>query len=46
MKKNFFAQTEYCSRTFKKSGSDLLHVRTDEDYVKVLQKFFISRNKK
>ena len=44
--KEFFAQTEYCSRTFKKSGSDLLHVRTDEDYVKVLQKFFISRNKK
>ena len=44
--KEFFAQTDYCSRTFKKSGSDLLHVRTDEDYVKVLQKFFISRNKR
>lgn len=44
--KEFFAQTEYANRTFKKSGSDLLHVRTDEDYVKVLQKFFISRNKK
>ena len=44
--KEFFAQTDYANRTFKKSGSDLLHVRTDEDYVKVLQKFFISRNKK
>ncbi|RYF79829.1 MAG: four helix bundle protein [Chitinophagaceae bacterium] len=44
--KEFFAQTEYCTRTFKKSGSDLLHVRTDEDYVKVLQKFFLSRNKR
>jgi hypothetical protein len=28
---------------FLRSGSDLLHVRTDEDYVKVLQKFFIGR---
>lgn len=45
-KKEFFAQTDYANRTFKKSGSDLLHVRTDEDYVKVLQKFFISRNRK
>jgi hypothetical protein len=30
---------------FKKSGASLLHVRTDEDYVKILQGFFISRNK-
>lgn len=44
--KEFFAQTEYAGRTFKRSGSDLLHVRTDEDYVKILQKFFLSRNKK
>ena len=44
--KEFFAQTDYASRTFKRSGSDLLHVRTDEDYVKILQKFFLSRNKK
>ncbi len=44
--KEFFAQTDYANRTFKRSGSDLLHVRTDEDYVKVLKKFFISRNKK
>lgn len=44
--KAFFAQTEAANKAFKKSGSDLLHVRTDEDYVKVLQKFFLSRNKK
>jgi hypothetical protein len=43
--KEFFRVTEYCNQTFKKSGCDLLHVRTDEDYVKVLQRFFISRNK-
>jgi uncharacterized protein (DUF58 family) len=40
---NFFSWTEYCKKTFLKAGSDLLHIRTDEDYVKVLQKFFISR---
>ncbi len=36
--------TEYCKNVFAKAGCDLLHIRTDEDYVKVLQKFFISRN--
>ncbi|NTS42470.1 DUF58 domain-containing protein [Flavisolibacter sp. BT320] len=44
--KDFFNRTEYCTRTFKRSGSDLLHIRTDEDYVKVLKKFFISRHKR
>jgi len=43
--KEFFRITDYCIQVFKKSGADLLHVRTDEDYVKVLQRFFISRNK-
>jgi uncharacterized protein (DUF58 family) len=43
--KEFFRITDYCIDVFKKSGSSLLHVRTDEDYVKVLQRFFISRNK-
>ena len=43
--KEFFRITDYCIATFKKTGADLLHVRTDEDYVKVLQRFFISRNK-
>jgi uncharacterized protein (DUF58 family) len=41
----FFRVTEYSTQTFKKAASELLHIRTDEDYVKVLQKFFISRNK-
>jgi uncharacterized protein (DUF58 family) len=41
----FFRITDYCNAIFKKSGADLLHIRTDEDYVKVLQQFFISRNK-
>jgi uncharacterized protein (DUF58 family) len=41
----FFQVTDYSTQTFKKAGCDLLHVRTDEDYVKVLQRFFISRNK-
>ncbi|MDP9230203.1 MAG: DUF58 domain-containing protein [Bacteroidota bacterium] len=41
----FFRVTEYCKAVFTKAGCDLLHIRTDEDYVKVLQRFFISRNK-
>jgi uncharacterized protein (DUF58 family) len=41
----FFRITEYSTQTFKKAGSDLLHVRTGDDYVKVLQRFFLSRNR-
>jgi uncharacterized protein (DUF58 family) len=41
----FFRVTAYATQTFKKAGCDLLHIRTNEDYVKVLQKFFISRNR-
>ncbi|RYG01815.1 MAG: DUF58 domain-containing protein [Chitinophagaceae bacterium] len=41
----FFRHTEYCKNLFLKSGCDLLHIATDEDYVKVLKKFFIGRNK-
>jgi uncharacterized protein (DUF58 family) len=41
----FFRVTAYSSQVFKKAGSDLLHVRTGDDYVKVLQRFFLSRNK-
>ena len=40
----FNSFTEYCKNVFSKAGCDLLHIRTDEDYVKVLQQFFISRN--
>lgn len=41
---NFFKWSDACKNIFVKAGCDLLHIRTDEDYVKVLQKFFISRN--
>ena len=41
----FFRVAAYSTQTFKKAGCDLLHVRTGEDYVKVLQRFFLSRNK-
>lgn len=44
--KEFFRITDYANYIFKKSGCNLLHVRTDEDYVKVLQQFFISRTKR
>jgi uncharacterized protein (DUF58 family) len=43
--KEFFRVTDYCTEVFRRAGCSLLHVRTDEDYVKVLQRFFISRNK-
>jgi len=41
----FFRVTEYSRQTFKKAGCDLLHVKTGDDYVKVLQQFFLSRNR-
>jgi len=34
---------KYCVQSFRKSGAGLLHVRTDEDYVKVLQGYFKGR---
>ena len=42
----FISQSAECKNIFKKSGADLLHIRTDEDYVKILQQFFIRRKKK
>jgi uncharacterized protein (DUF58 family) len=39
----FFRVTDFSNAAFKKAGSNLLHVRTDEDYIKVLQQFFKSR---
>ena len=39
----FFNHTDTCKKYFLKAGADLLHIRTDEDYVKVLQKFFLKR---
>ncbi len=43
---NFIDQSAQCKTIFKKAGADLLHIRTDEDYVKILQQFFIRRKKK
>ncbi len=40
---HFMHQSETSKNYFKKAGSELLHVRTDDDYVKILQKFFINR---
>lgn len=42
---HFLTQTEQCKGIFHKAGSDLLHLRTDEDYVKILQRFFIARHR-
>jgi len=42
---NFIEQSAACKNIFKKAGADLLHVRTDEDYVKILQQFFLRRKK-
>jgi hypothetical protein len=41
---HFLQQSELCKNYFRKAGAELLHVRTDEDYVKILQQFFIKRN--
>jgi len=35
---------EACRNSFKKAGADLIYLRTDEDYVKSLQSFFIKRS--
>lgn len=43
--REFFRVTDFCKDVFSKAGCDLLHVRTDEDYVKVLKRFFLSRNR-
>lgn len=39
----FQEKNKYCVQSFRKSGAALLHVRTDEDYVKVLQGYFKNR---
>lgn len=41
----FFRVTAYSTEQFRKAGCDLLHVRSGDDYVKVLQRFFLSRNR-
>lgn len=39
----FNRNEETCRSSFRKAGAALLYVRTDEDYVRVLQKFFLQR---
>jgi uncharacterized protein (DUF58 family) len=39
----FSQHQQYCKSAFRKSGAALMSVRTDEDYVKVLQGFFMGR---
>ncbi|PSL49645.1 uncharacterized protein DUF58 [Chitinophaga niastensis] len=39
----FLQHTQYCKNAFMKSGAELVSVRTDEDYVKALQTFFLNR---
>ncbi|HVZ57483.1 MAG TPA: DUF58 domain-containing protein [Chitinophagaceae bacterium] len=41
----FFRVTAYSTEAFRKAGSDLLHIRSGDDYVKILQRFFFSRNR-
>ena len=41
--KAYDEQQKYCVQSFRRSGASLLHLRTDEDYVKVLQGYFKGR---
>lgn len=41
--KQFQQHAQYCRNAFVKSGADLISIRTDEDYVKALQTFFLNR---
>ena len=40
---HFLQQSDLAKKNFRKAGADLLHIRTDDDYVKILQKFFLKR---
>ena len=42
---NFINQSAVTKTNFKKAGAQLIHIRTDEDYVKILQQFFTRRKK-
>ena len=41
---HFLKESDICKTNFRKAGAELLHVRTDEDYIKILQQFFLRRN--
>lgn len=40
---HFLTQSDISKKYFRKAGADLLHIRTDDDYVKILQQFFHNR---
>ncbi len=40
---HFFEHTNNCKNYFLQAGAELLHIRTDEDYIKILQQFFLKR---
>lgn len=42
---DFHRHNNYVKDVFQKAGADLLHMRAGDDYVKVLQKFFINRSR-
>jgi uncharacterized protein (DUF58 family) len=42
---NFIKQGNITNTIFKKAGAQLLQIRTDQDYVKILQQFFQKRKK-
>jgi len=39
----FLSEDAACKSVFLKSGADLLHMRTDEDHVRILKRFFKGR---
>ncbi|WP_126244514.1 MULTISPECIES: DUF58 domain-containing protein [Chitinophaga] len=41
--RQFQQHAQYCRNAFMKSGAELISIRTDEDYVKALQTFFLNR---
>jgi uncharacterized protein (DUF58 family) len=41
---HFLHHSEQTKTIFRKAGAELLHLRTDDDYVKILQEFFIKRS--
>jgi uncharacterized protein (DUF58 family) len=41
--KAYDEKNKYCTQSFRKSGASLLHIRTDEDYVKILQGYFMKK---
>ena len=41
---DFLQQSTRCKQFFRQSGAELLHISTAEDYVKILQQFFMRRS--